>query len=167
MNEESANKKDRNRLEEITASLGNLPYYQADIQAGLFDMHIEALVTAITDERWDLVAEAAAYMALTAVPADDPKRLSEEAKQIAFYLSIEDPQSMTKGEILEHIRRAWPHHYETIPQSKSGLRNWWKEVGGVIDQTRRYPTAAEKRAFEKSIRDSVSAHKNSVRKFVL
>lgn len=156
---------DREKLDFICAGLGHLPFYEEDIASGSFARNVECLVLAIRENRWDLIAAAANYMAMEELPDDDPKRLKEEAKQIAFYLSCDVKLAMNKTEILEYMERVYPKYYDTVPTSPRLKTEWWKNVGPV-DQARGYMPTSKRKEFEASIQETIENHKNNIPKFI-
>lgn len=101
---------------------------------------MEPLLTALAENRWDLIEGAAEKARLRSEGDFSDKDLGRKAKELAYHLSymginkrselvVENVEEwLTKKDILDIIRIQYPKEYEQIPPSPRALSLWWKEV---------------------------------------
>jgi|GEM_PF-5697018 len=112
------------------------------ISTGLHEKYpesIKPLKEACENGEWELVAEAAKLMDATSIKSQFRHAASFGAACIfTNYADYGFEQPPTKKEILAHLENGQPEIFETIPKSKRGLTNWWKEVDCQIEQQREW-----------------------------
>jgi|GEM_PF-4600035 len=102
-------------------------------------LRIHPIIHAMENGRLDMLSQAVTYMVNDAEPTDSPSKLKEDAKILAFNMSNMDwSDELTKTDIVEILRVKHPHLYATLPISKRGMTDWWKEVGGYAKQKREW-----------------------------
>jgi hypothetical protein len=107
---------------------------------------ISPLAQTMAEKRFDLIHEAVAFHESNGLQLDDPARMKDDAKWIAHLLATD--YGMAKSDILRLLEKRRKDLFDVIPQSKSGLRNWWRELGTNAGQARGYTPRDIKAIFE-------------------
>ena len=137
-------KDDRLKISGIVDSFSFLSKFYAtldDEKDRRLQHELYPIIAAMRDERLDLLASAVTCMINDTKPTDSPSKLKEDAKILAFNMSNTDwllDAELTKADIVEILRVKHPHLYATLPISKRGMTNWWKEVGCHAKQQREW-----------------------------
>lgn len=128
------------RVRDIATALEYMQWDEPDSR------EVAALALAVCDQRWDLIRKATVMLEREWLPRDDPRRMADDAKWLAFCLSAIESPKLGKADVLEYIETVHPELFKTIPRTMKARTAWWHEVGG--EQVREAASPEWQRQFE-------------------
>jgi hypothetical protein len=139
------------RVRDIATALEYMQWDEPD------SPEVAALALAVCDQRWDLIRKATFMLEREWLPRNDPRRMTEDAKWLAFCLASLESPKLGKGDILEYVEKVHPDIFKAIPRTMKARSVWWAEVGG--EQVRGDASPEWRRQFKELISRGIDNRK--------